>query len=214
MHPAGDHGRPAIRHLASRRPLLLQEEQLRPQVHGRQHAEVAFAERGEPGDLQHGVGTKVVRLQPEEVEEVPEEKARGKAKAALEVREEDDVLARLRLRHPLRAGTRATSASAGGSRFVRRRYRMFSSDVTEPSHKPFGSAIGELRWCRDAAKEKRRRRRLRAAGLGSRRAAAGVGRMRGGSTSLRRSGEEAGEEEWGAGVGARVFPSLSLPSPL
>ena len=62
---------------------------------------------------------------------------------------------------------RATSASAGGSRFVRWSYRMFCSIMMEPSEEPFGSAIGEgfLRASSFGDGEEEERRRAARCGL-------------------------------------------------
>jgi len=78
-----------------------------PQANGWPHSKVALAQGGEGREQHHGVGAEMVRLQPEEIEEIAEEFAYGKSEPAVEVRKEEDALAGLGSRHKLGPGDAA-----------------------------------------------------------------------------------------------------------
>ena len=106
--PLRDDGGAAIGELPGRRALLLQGEEVRPEVDRGLDPQVPLAERDEAGKLDDGAGANMVRLEPEELQERAEEGARWQPKSALEVREEDHTLLLLRLR-PLLAARQANA---------------------------------------------------------------------------------------------------------
>ena len=63
-------------------------------------AEEGFSEGYVGGDVDDGVGGEVVELDAVEVKEASEEWMDGESQTSDEVRDEDDALAGLRLRHP------------------------------------------------------------------------------------------------------------------
>ena len=104
-------------------------------------AQVPLAQGHEAGVLDDGAGAKMMRLEPEELQEHMEEGARRQPEPALEVREEDHALLPLGTRTLLAA--RQTDANVRLPRKAPRGPKVgdIVGVIVEPIHKPDGSDI-------------------------------------------------------------------------
>ena len=90
--PLGDDGSAAVCELPGRRALLLQGEEAHPEVDRRLDPQVPISQGHETRELDDGVGAKMVRFKPEELQECAEEGAHRQPEPALKMCEEDDAL--------------------------------------------------------------------------------------------------------------------------